>query len=398
MAPGSIKTADPALLLSISLLIVFLTFFLYKLLRVKKEKGIWEQFNPDKARSSPHYIQGFHFLISGQRDAAIEEFKRVAHSNTEAPEVYVVIGNLYREKGFLEKAIRIHKSLLKRRNLTEKEEVLALFCLALDFEQAGFMDRAVRLFNRVIEKKHDHFQARECVANLYEILKDWEKALEAWESLLEIDSSRDRKRIAFLRSKIGESLLRENKIEAAEKEFRKALQLHPSTPPASINLGKACLLQNHIDEAVRTWEKFIDRYPEHAYEVIERLDKAYIKQGREEAIKNICRKLVDMHSHDWRIRLFLAGKLLEEDKNEEAMGIIREAIETAPDKLVLHLKYLKTALRQEDIPSSLKEYLQVLEKIEQPEIIYECLSCHYRSEELLWHCPHCQEWETFVEA
>ena len=26
-----------------------------------------------------------------------------------------------------------------------------------------------------------------------------------------------------------------------------------------------------------------------------------------------------------------------------------------------------------------------------------CLRCHYRSTELLWQCPHCHEWNSFVE-
>ena len=26
-----------------------------------------------------------------------------------------------------------------------------------------------------------------------------------------------------------------------------------------------------------------------------------------------------------------------------------------------------------------------------------CIRCRYRSTELLWQCPHCHEWNTFVE-
>ena len=26
-----------------------------------------------------------------------------------------------------------------------------------------------------------------------------------------------------------------------------------------------------------------------------------------------------------------------------------------------------------------------------------CMKCRYRSTELLWQCPHCHEWNTFVE-
>ncbi len=389
---------DPYLIAALFLLFFLFLFFCVRVLTVNREAGIWSKLRPSTARSSPHYIQGFHYLISGQRDASIGEFTKVAHCDTEAPEVYLVLGNLYREKGLLDKAIRIHKALLKRKNLLAEEEILALFSLAADFEQAGFLDRAARLFERVLERDPGHTNALEYIANLYERLNEWELAFNSWEKLLAIDKNRDKKHVAFLRSKIGENLLREGSLDKAQREFIKAIKLFPQTPPAYICLGETYFKQGRIDEAVKVWEDFIEANPEYAYIVIDRLDNAYKEQGRDKKIYTICNNVIKLNPNDWRLRSFLAGKLIDQSKTEEGMQMLLDAASLNPSNMLTHIKYLEACLSGKVNKKNIKDYLETVKIENLPETLFECLSCHYRTDELLWHCPHCQEWDTFVEV
>ncbi len=391
-------SADPYLIIALLFEFLLFLFLAVRVLTAGGKPGIWNKFDPGTARSSPHYIQGFHYLISGQRDAAINEFRMVAECGTEAPEVYLVLGNLYREKGLLDRAIRIHKSLLKRKNLQPEEETLALFSLAADFEQAGFIDRAARLFKKVLEKDPGHTSAIEYIANLYEKLNDWESAFISWERLLEIDKRRDKKHVAFLRSKIGENLLREGNLEKAEKEFTKAVKLHPETPPAYINLGEVYLKQGKTEEAVRTWEEFIRLSPEYTYLVIKGLDRAYEELGQKDGIFDICRDFIDRNPSDWRIRVFLADKLIEGRQIREGMKLLLDAVSINPSNMTAHIKYLEAFLDEDAAKEDISNFLSVIGKAKLPETLFECLSCRYRTDELLWHCPHCQEWDTFVEV
>jgi hypothetical protein len=45
----------------------------------------------------------------------VVELTKAARENTEATEIYLILGNLLREKGQLERAIQIHQSVLHRR-------------------------------------------------------------------------------------------------------------------------------------------------------------------------------------------------------------------------------------------------------------------------------------------
>ena len=103
-----------------------------------------------KARQSPHYIIGLNYLVSGHIDLAIDELTKAAGVDTEALEIHMILGNLYREKGQVGRAINVHQGLLQRPRLTQLEHAHVLLCLGLDFRSGGFVDRAHEAFKEVL--------------------------------------------------------------------------------------------------------------------------------------------------------------------------------------------------------------------------------------------------------
>ena len=62
----------------------------------------------------------------------------------------MILGNLYREKGQVGKAITIHQTLLQRQKLGRIEHAYVLLCLGLDYKRGGFVDRALDAFSEVL--------------------------------------------------------------------------------------------------------------------------------------------------------------------------------------------------------------------------------------------------------
>ena len=121
--------------------------------RYKLQNGTW--IDRRRARQSPHYILGLNFLVSSQIDLAIEELTQAASQDANALEVHMILGNLFREKGQVGKAITIHQSLLQRQKLNRTEHPYVLLCLGLDFRHAGFVDRALEAFKDVVRLDPD---------------------------------------------------------------------------------------------------------------------------------------------------------------------------------------------------------------------------------------------------
>ena len=107
--------------------------------RYKLRDGKW--IDRRRARESPHYILGLNFLVANQIDLAIEELSRAASLDGDALEVHMILGNLYREKGQVGKAITVHQTLLQRPKLSKLEHAYVLLCLGLDYKRGGFVER-----------------------------------------------------------------------------------------------------------------------------------------------------------------------------------------------------------------------------------------------------------------
>jgi AcrR family transcriptional regulator len=116
--------------------------------RYKLREGRW--IDRRKARESPHYILGLNFLVANQIDRAIDELSRAARLQPDALEIEMILGNLYREKGQVGRAITIHQTLLQRPKLAKLEHAYILLCLGLDYKRGGFVDRALEAFNEVL--------------------------------------------------------------------------------------------------------------------------------------------------------------------------------------------------------------------------------------------------------
>src|SRR2546426_5634727 len=116
--------------------------------RYKLRDGKW--IDRRRARESPHYILGLNFMVANQIDLAIEELSRAASLDADALEVHMILGNLYREKGQVGKAITVHQGLLQRPKLTRQEHAYVLLCLGLDYKRGGFVERALDAFTEVL--------------------------------------------------------------------------------------------------------------------------------------------------------------------------------------------------------------------------------------------------------
>ena len=117
--------------------------------RYKLVEGRW--IDRRRVRQSPHFILGLNYLVAGQVDLAIEELEKAARLDPGALELRLVLGNLYREKGQVGRAIQEHQALLQRPRLNQLEHANVLLCLGLDYRRGGFVDRAVAAFSEVLK-------------------------------------------------------------------------------------------------------------------------------------------------------------------------------------------------------------------------------------------------------
>ena len=367
--------------------------------RYKLRDGKW--IDRRRARESPHSILGLNFLVANQIDLAIEELSKAASFDADALEVHMILGNLYREKGQVGKAITVHQGLLQRPKLSKLEHAYVLLCLGLDYKRGGFVERALEAFNEVLRLDPKNEYALVNLQKLHEDQHQWTEAYDTRQRLSKLANIEARPKneaiLAFLENEIGLEAVRRKDYAEAIRRFEGAIDLDARAVPAYLNLGDVRLAQGHEKEAAAIWEQLIDVAPDRAYLAFDRLEALAVRTASPERFTRLCRRLIDENPQDWRARLALSRHLAASGHPRDALDLLFAALVQNPHALGIH-QAIWRALGQLRHPSSLVDRYSELTRHAvfylDPHV---CMRCRYRSTELLWQCPHCHDWNTFVE-
>src|SRR4051812_43828081 len=156
--------------------------------RYKLRDGTW--IDRRRVRESPHYILGLNFLVANQIDLAIEELTQAASLDAAALEVHMILGNLYREKGQVGKAITVHQGLLQRPRLGKLEHAYVLLCLGLDYKRGGFVDRALEAFNEALRLDPQNEDPLLNLQKLHEEQHQWLEGYDKHQPLTQLSAVR----------------------------------------------------------------------------------------------------------------------------------------------------------------------------------------------------------------
>ena len=279
--------------------------------RYKLKDGKW--IDRRRARQSPHYILGLNFLVGNQIDLAIEELAKAASLDADALEVHMILGNLYREKGQVGKAITIHQQLLQRPKLSKLEHAYVLLCLGLDYKRGGFVDRALEAFNEVMRLDPKNEYALLNLQKLHEEQHQWTEAYDTRQrlsKLADIDARPHNQAIlAFLENEIGLEAMRRKDYREARRRFNSAIDVDARAVPAYLNLGDVSVAEGNERDAAVIWEKVVVVAPDRAYLAFDRLEALAIRTGNPDRFPRLCRRLIDENPQDWRARLALSRHL-----------------------------------------------------------------------------------------
>ena len=366
--------------------------------RYKLRDGRW--IDRRRLRETPHYMLGLNFLTEHQVDQAIEELTAATSTDTDALEIQMILGNLYRQKGQVARAITVHQALLQRTNLTRLEHAYVLLCLGLDFRHGGFVDRALEAFQEVVQLDPENRYALVNLQKLHEDQQQWSDAERVRAQIARIDGHRhaeNQQILGFLRNQLGTETVRGGDSVAASAMFREAIDIDPKTAPAYLNLGDMHLEGGDTAAAIAAWEKLVETIPERAYLAYERLERAYKASGSPQRFVALCQQLIARNPQDWRARLALSRYYAAAGNAGEAFDLLLASLPHNPHGLVVHQEIWQALLALGLNPDLVRRYVTLTRDAVFYLDPHVCTHCRYRSTELLWQCPQCHEWNTFVE-
>jgi lipopolysaccharide assembly protein B len=367
--------------------------------RYKLVQGQWV--DRRRIRQTPHFIVGLNYLVAGRVDLAIEQFEAALALDPDALELRLMLGNLYRERGQVSRAIQEHQNLLQRPRLNPMEHANVLLCLGLDYRQAGFVDRAAEAFSEVLKLDEQNEAALTNLEKLHEEQHQWSEAYATRQRLASLGTpsaqARSRTILAFLEHQLGLDALSREDLADATRRFSAAIELDPAVIPAYLSLGDVRRTQGDLPGAAEVWERAVNVSPDRAHLPLDRLESLYVDQKRPEKFAALCTRLIDASPREWRARAALARHLTGQGHAERALELLLAALEHNPHAIAIH-QAIWDLLSALALPQPLvARYIDTTRQSVFYLDPHVCTRCRYRSSELLWQCPQCHEWNTFVE-
>ena len=347
-------------------------------------------------RTSAHYTQGLHHLASGQLSLAMSELTKVAREDPDAVDVLQVLSHLQRETGQVERAIHIHQALLARRDLTRAERAHTLASLGADFRRAGFVDRAEQAFTEALALDPNNLYALRGQRKVHEDQGRWRPAYDIQIRLSRLRKVDDGLVLGHLQARIGEDEARAGNRAAAEAAFKAALSHDRRVVPASLGLADLYLGREPA-RALAVLEEVERTTPERAYLTFDRLEAVSKALQEPERFVEVCERIIRQDPGDWRARLALARHLRAGGRLDEAVGLLLRAVESHGQAPLLHLELLQTLQSKGELGPAVRAYLEAAQRSVFYFDPHVCVECRYRADGMLWRCPHCHEWNTFVE-
>ncbi|PMH46783.1 lipopolysaccharide assembly protein LapB [Vibrio sp. 10N.286.49.B3] len=344
---------------------------------------------------SRQYVTGLNLLLSDQSDKAVDHFIELLQVDNETIDTHLALGNLFRSRGEVDRAIRIHQNLISRSGLTLDQKNLALQQLAKDYMVSGFLDRAERIFEQLVDEPSHKESALTQLVLIYQQTREWDKAIKFANALVKIGKKRMKSNIAHFWCELAQQEQAEGQNNKAVQYFKKALSVDPKCVRASISLGKFYLGEQQYARTVEYLEQVLEQDIDFVSEVLPILADSYHHLGQEDQLVEFLKRCIDKKA-GVSAELMLAQMVASHQSVAEAQELLTQQLVKNPTMkgfyrlMDYHLAEAETGRAKESLTtlqSMVGEQLKV-----KPH--YRCRKCGFSTHSMYWHCPSCKGWGT----
>jgi lipopolysaccharide biosynthesis regulator YciM len=343
---------------------------------------------------SDDYVKGVNYLLSEKPDKALEVFINHPDVDEYTAETYLLLGNMFRNRGEVDRALRLHQNLMARSSLNQDQKSAVMFALGEDYSAAGMLDRAEGVFQELLNTGSNDVIACAPLRQIYEQTHEWEKAIHVTNCLkrkkLPIAYQ---KLIAHYYCEMADQEMVQGNLHRVEEFIGKAYQSYKES--ARVMVLKASLFERKKDykkafkfylHALKRDSRLLAPLFLIVVDVAERV--GYLKKLEAVLFKlyhdddNVLAYLLEL----LQMNTFesMSADFLKNDLKNKKLDIysIRQSIDFLQND---------NSSRSEDeslclIKDALDHYLQ-------DKAMFQCQNCGYQMQHYLWRCPACYQWD-----
>ena len=344
---------------------------------------------------SRQYVTGLNLLLSDQSDKAVDHFIELLQVDDETIDTHLALGNLFRSRGEVDRAIRIHQNLISRSGLTIDQKNIALQQLAKDYMVSGFLDRAEKIFEQLVDEPDHREAALQQLVSIYQQTREWAKAIQYASQLVKLGRKRMRTNIAHFWCELAMQEQAEGDSNRAILHFKRALSEDPKCVRASIALGKLYLENEDYSKTIKYMEMVLEQDTDFVSEVLPTLAECYHHLGQEEELLDFLRQCIAAKA-GVSAELMLAQMVAQHEGSGSAQELLTRQLVKNPTMKGFYrlMDYHLTEAEEGRAKASLQTLQRLVGEQLKIKPHFRCRKCGFSTHSMYWHCPSCKGWGT----
>ena len=349
--------------------------------------------NGSSNRLSREYVLGLNYLLNEQPDKAVDLFIKLLEVDSDTVETHLALASLFRRRGEVERAIRIHQNLIARPQLSFLQRKEALMALGQDYMSAGVFDRAERIFLEVLDLTGSReMSSLQGLLAIYQQEKDWEKALDILHKLEVSTQTKLNHQAGHYYCEMALDAMKLAQWEQADTLINHALMADQQSVRASLMLASVLMKKTQYVGAIKALKRVLDQDHEFLIEIVDPLLECHRALNSMDECIDYLESTLDEHPSACVI--FVIGDYLRQEKSDDlAIDFVSVQLSRHPsirglNRLIdWHLESSHGKVRDK-----LKMLYAITSKFLENKPIYRCNHCGFSGKLLHWHCPSCKQW------
>ncbi|HHC73546.1 MAG TPA: tetratricopeptide repeat protein, partial [Thiothrix sp.] len=389
-------------------------------------------------------VKGINYLLNEEPDKALAFFIQHRDIDQYTAETFLLLGNSFRNRGEVDRALKVHQNLIARPNLSAQQKQAAMLALGEDFFAAGLFDRAEHVFQELLQRNAQHRQACQFLREIYEHLKEWEKAIEVVQCEMKIaqpsaqsasQSTPNQKPeltknhlMAHYYCEIAMLELKKGNVYHVDLALKKALKADKHSLRVKVITGDVALYEEKYTKARKIYFEVIKEdsrllgilfdklltlaRQHHSYERFYDFLLTHYHATHDNTVLEHLLLVVNQPDYPLPFKQVIAiQKVIEKELSDNRLSVaaILQSV-----NVLLHLQNqiqkTTTATTESQVNDSLNDdslnseitHLKLLQTALQNhlkgQLPFQCVHCGYQMNEYLWRCPVCRHWDTISQV
>lgn len=344
---------------------------------------------------SAEYFKGLNYLLNEQPDKAIEVFIKMAEVDSDTVETHFALASLFRRRGEVDRAIRIHQNLIARPSLTRMHRAQALFELAEDYLRAGLLDRAESILLEMLDTPTYTETTLRSLISLYEQQKDWDQAIAMRRRLQAVTGLSEEPTIAQYFCELAQAALASGDTALAKRFLKRAQSHDPEGIRASLVLAQMAEATQDWSRSRREYQKVLQRDARYATEILPTLSRVTRQAGEPQLMQDM---LQELRQHEPKASTYIALAAILDPGLDDPVSreCVTGYLRNDASLHGLYDMYAGFSKNADGAVTDLAPLREAVRKLLQNGPRYRCEECGFRGRTLYWQCPSCKTWSSTI--